>query len=79
MDEKLNESEAGFLAIAKRALKEARESREMQLHVHPCHYEFLLARKDELTASFLKKPTSIFIQMMNYLKQLYNRIRKRTN
>ncbi|WP_256236484.1 flagellar assembly protein FliH [Bacillus sp. EB600] len=60
LGEKLNESEDGFLAIAKRALKEARESRDVQLHVHPCHYEFLLSRKDELTVIFPKE-TDIYI------------------
>jgi flagellar assembly protein FliH len=60
LGEKLNDSEEGFLAIVKRALKEARESREVQIHVNPCHYEFLLARKGELIVIFPKE-TDIYI------------------
>jgi flagellar assembly protein FliH len=58
--EKLTESEDCFLAIVKRALKEARDSREVQLHVHPCHYQFLLSRKDELSVLFPRE-TNIYI------------------
>lgn len=60
LGEKLSESEAGFLAIVKRAMKEARNSREVQLHVHPCHYEFLLSHKEELSGIFPKE-TNIYI------------------
>jgi flagellar assembly protein FliH len=58
--QKLSESEDFFGAIVKKALKEARESREVQLHVHPCHYDFLLSRKDELAVIFPME-TSIYI------------------
>jgi flagellar assembly protein FliH len=60
LGEKLRDNEDWFLAIVKRAMKEARESREVQIHVHPYHYEFLLSRKDELVVSFPKE-TSIYI------------------
>jgi flagellar assembly protein FliH len=60
LGEKLNEGEDAFLAVAKRALKEARYSSEVELHVHPHHYEFLLSRKDELLVLFPKE-TNIYI------------------
>lgn len=60
LGEKLHESEEGFLAIVKRALKETRESCEVQIHVNPCHYEFMLARKGELTVIFPKE-TNVYI------------------
>jgi flagellar assembly protein FliH len=60
LGEKLGESEDWFYAIVKRAMKEARESCEVQLHVHPNHYEFLLSRKDELAVIFPKE-TRIYI------------------
>lgn len=60
LGEKLSEGETGFLAIVKRAMKEARYSREVQLHVHPCHYEFLLSHKEELSSIFPKE-TNIYI------------------
>jgi flagellar assembly protein FliH len=60
LGEKLTESESSYLAIVKRALKEARDSREVQLHVHPCHYQFLLSQKEELMVIFPKE-TNIYI------------------
>jgi len=49
-----------FLPIVKRALKEAREYREIQLHVHPDHYEFLLSQKEDLIRIFPKE-TELYI------------------
>lgn len=49
-----------FLPIVKRALKEAREYREIQLHVHPNHYEFLLSQKEDLIRIFPKE-TELYI------------------
>jgi flagellar assembly protein FliH len=60
LGQKLSESEDCFGSIVKRALKEVRESREVQLQVHPCHYDFLLSRKDELAVIFPME-TSIYI------------------
>ncbi len=51
LGEKLG-TEDGFLSVVKRALKEAREYLDVELHVSPCHYEFLLSRKEELKAIF---------------------------
>lgn len=60
LGEKLSDSEDWFFPIVKRAMKEAHESPEVQLHVHPIHYEFLLSRKDELAVIFPKE-TSVYI------------------
>lgn len=49
LGEKLENNEA-FLSIVKNVLKEAREYQDVKLHVNPCHYDFLLSRKEELTA-----------------------------
>ncbi|KAB2337508.1 flagellar assembly protein FliH [Cytobacillus depressus] len=49
------DNEEDFLSIVKRALKEAREHEEIQLHIHPLHYDFLLANKYELKTLFPKE------------------------
>lgn len=54
LGKKLQENEEEFLPVVKRALKEARDNKEVQLHVHPAHYDFLLANKEEITALFPK-------------------------
>ncbi|HAQ08025.1 MAG TPA: flagellar assembly protein FliH [Bacillus bacterium] len=55
LGKKISENEEDFLALVKRALKNARDYKEIQLHVHPEHYSFLLAHKDELIAIFPKE------------------------
>lgn len=60
LGKKLEDSEETFLAIVERALKEARDYREIQLHVCPSHYAFMLTQKDELMAIFPKE-TELFI------------------
>ncbi|XJZ28497.1 flagellar assembly protein FliH [Bacillota bacterium Lsc_1132] len=57
---KLEENEETFLFIVKRALNEAKEYREIQLHVCPSHYGFILAQKEELMAIFPKE-TDLYI------------------
>lgn len=51
----LSEHEEEFISIVKRAMKEARDNQEVQLHVHPTHYDFLLANKEELLMLFPKE------------------------
>jgi flagellar assembly protein FliH len=46
------DNEEGFLMVVKRALKEAREYHDVQIQINPCHYGFLLSRKEELKAVF---------------------------
>ena len=46
--------------LVKRALKEAKDSHDVQLHVNPNYYEYLLSQKEELLAVFLHE-TNLFI------------------
>jgi flagellar assembly protein FliH len=55
LDEILEEKKEYVLGVVKRALKEARDYREIQLHVNPVHYDFLLAQKDDLLTIFPKE------------------------
>jgi flagellar assembly protein FliH len=43
-----------FLPLVKRALKNSRDDKDIQLHVHPKHYQELIAHKEELVAIFPK-------------------------
>lgn len=49
-----------FMSVVKRALKEARDYREIQLHIHPSYYEFLLSQKEDLLLVFPKE-TELYI------------------
>jgi flagellar assembly protein FliH len=51
INQKLEDREQ-FIPIVKKALKDARDYREIQLHIHPTHYGFLLSHKDELMGLF---------------------------
>jgi flagellar assembly protein FliH len=53
--ERLESNPEHFLPIVKRALKEAREYREIQLHVNPVHYDLLVDQKEELMKIFPKQ------------------------
>ncbi|WP_069203006.1 flagellar assembly protein FliH [Bacillus testis] len=44
-----------ILAMVKKAIKEVRDYPEVQLRVHPVHYDFLLSQKAELLAIFPKE------------------------
>nr|WP_144920133.1 flagellar assembly protein FliH [Paenibacillus bovis] len=48
----LMEDKQKFIPIVTSALKEVREYKEIQIHVHPAQYESLLAEKKELEAVF---------------------------
>jgi flagellar assembly protein FliH len=54
LGEKLAADE-GFLTLVKRALKNARDYKDIQLHVHPNNYQELLTHKEELIAIFPKE------------------------
>lgn len=49
---KIEENKDYFSALVKRALKEVKDFPEVQLHVHPLHYEELLSKKEELMTIF---------------------------
>ncbi|MEI2355051.1 flagellar assembly protein FliH [Mesobacillus zeae] len=48
----INEEKDSYMHYVKRALKSARDYKEVQLHIPPVHYEFLLTQKEELEAVF---------------------------
>ena len=50
----MKETNDTFLSIVKRTIKQARDNREVQLHVHPTQYPFILSQKEELDAIFPK-------------------------
>ncbi|SIQ73821.1 flagellar assembly protein FliH [Peribacillus simplex] len=56
----LEKDEESFLYIVKRAIKEVRDYREVQLHIHPIQYQSILSHKDELLAIF-PKDTELYI------------------
>jgi flagellar assembly protein FliH len=56
----LEASEESFLSIVKQAIKEARDYREIQIHVNPGHYPFILSQKEELLSIFPTE-TDIYI------------------
>ncbi|MED1906517.1 flagellar assembly protein FliH [Cytobacillus firmus] len=60
LGEALEQNSDQFLSIVKRALKEAREYTEIQLHVHPMHYDLLLSHKEDLIRVFPKE-TDLYI------------------
>ncbi len=64
----LDQDSKQFLSIVKRALKEAREYREIQLHVNPVHYDLLLSHKAELIRVFPKE-TDLYIYPDEELSQ----------
>lgn len=55
LGKKISENEEEFLFLVKRALKNARDYKDIQLHIHPVHYQFLMSHKDELVAVFPKE------------------------
>ncbi|AMM92459.1 hypothetical protein UP17_07780 [Peribacillus simplex] len=56
----LEKDEESFLSIVKRAIKEARDYREVQLHIHLVQYQSILSHKEELIAIF-PKDTELYI------------------
>lgn len=52
MNQHLHENKEDYLFIVKKAIKEAREYRNIELHVHPTHYSFVLTNKKELMSLF---------------------------
>ncbi len=55
INKRLEASEEDFYSIVRKAMKEAREYQDIQLHVHPIHYGYLMAQKDELLSLFPKE------------------------
>jgi flagellar assembly protein FliH len=57
---KIDEEESSFLTFVKRAVKEAKEYHDIQVHVHPRYYQYLLSQKEELLTIFSHE-TNLFI------------------
>lgn len=55
LGKKISENQEEFIYLVKRALKNAREYKDIQLHIHPNHYHFILNQKEELVAVFPKE------------------------
>jgi len=51
----LEKSDEAFVSLVKRAIKEARDYSEVQLHIHPNHYQSIQSQKEELQAIFPKE------------------------
>ena len=49
-----------YLAFVRNAIKESREYKNIELHIHPAHYEHILQNKDEL-ASLFPRETAFYI------------------
>jgi len=56
----ISEKEEYFMQLVKKVLKETRDQKEIQLHVNPIHYQYLLSEKEELLSLFPIKP-NLFI------------------
>ncbi len=52
MNQHLDENEEDYLFIVKKAIKEAREYKNIELHIPPLHYSFVLTHKKELMSLF---------------------------
>lgn len=48
----LHANEDSFMGIVRSALKEVRNQKEVQIHVHPGRYELIISQKDEIEALF---------------------------
>ncbi|MBM7647132.1 flagellar assembly protein FliH [Bacillus ectoiniformans] len=52
LNEQLDKDESQFLPVVQRALKDLRDQKEIQIHIHPSKYSFVQSQKDELEAIF---------------------------
>lgn len=48
----LDEKEEIFLPIVKKAIEEVKDYKEVQVYVHPSHYQLLVSKKDEFVPYF---------------------------
>lgn len=56
MNSTIEQDETHFLNIVKKVLQEGRGGKEIQLHVHPVHYPYVLSEKEELLSLFPIRP-----------------------
>ncbi|WP_157827529.1 flagellar assembly protein FliH [Niallia nealsonii] len=60
MNSKIEQDKSHFLNVVKKVLQEGRGIKEVQLHVHPVHYQYVLSEKEELLSLFPIQP-NLFI------------------
>ncbi|CAH0214360.1 Yop proteins translocation protein L [Peribacillus sp. Bi96] len=58
--QQLDKDEGSFLSIVKKAIKEVRDHREVQVHIHPVQYQSILSHREELISIF-PKDTELYI------------------
>lgn len=58
---KMEENGEFFLALTKKAIREVKNYQDVQIHVHPNQYDFLLEKKNELLGVFSRDDTDLFI------------------
>ncbi|WP_180954516.1 flagellar assembly protein FliH [Bacillus sp. V5-8f] len=51
----LQDSKETYLTLVKQAIKETKDYLDVQLHVHPDYYEYILSQKEELMTIFPKE------------------------
>ena len=56
----LYEDDDTYFAFVRNAIKESREYRNIELHIHPAHYEHILRNKKEL-ASLFPRETALYV------------------
>lgn len=66
VNKKIEDDEAYFISLVKKALREVKEFHDVEIHVHPENYSYLLSKKDELLAIFPHE-TNLFIYPDNVL------------
>ncbi len=60
VNQKIEDDHGYFLSLVKKAVREVKEFQEVEIHVHPENYEYLLSKKEELLAVF-PHDTTLFI------------------
>lgn len=68
LNKKIEEKEAYFFSLVKKVLKETRNQKEIQLHVNPIHYQYLLSEKEELLSLFPVQPNLFIFPDENLLQ-----------
>ncbi|OEH91260.1 flagellar assembly protein FliH [Bacillus solimangrovi] len=61
LDIKLTEQPEVFLNLVRRVIKEVKEHQNIQIHVHPSNFEFVVSQKEELLALFTHPTAELYI------------------
>lgn len=60
MAHQLYRDEETYFAFVRNAIKESREYKNIELHIHPAHFEYIQQKKDELVSLFPRE-TALYI------------------